>query len=141
MKDISSNNICAPDYIVFVPDYDEEKQNYSDDEDIELREFSSNSKIEKEELLKKEMSTSTCNSDNFSNIYNSYTHYSENKYNEENYYNNEINKKLLLSIDNKLERMLLRFKEAINNNTNCLDCFCRCLSCSAFIISIINWFK
>jgi hypothetical protein len=135
----SSNKAYVPDFIVFVPDYDEEK-NYSDDEDIELREFSRSE--EKEELITREMSTSTFqHSDNFSNIYNSYSHYSENKYNEENYYNNEINKKLLLSIDNKLERMLLRFKEAINENTNCLDCFCRCLSCSAFVMSMVNFFK
>ena len=135
----SSNKAYVPDFIVFVPDYDEEK-NYSDDEDIELREFSRSE--EKEELITREMSTSTFqHSDNFSNIYNSYSHYSENKYNEENYYNNEINKKLLLSIDNKLERMLLRVKEAINENTNSLDCFCRCLSCSAFVMSMINFFK
>jgi hypothetical protein len=139
MDESSSNKAYVPDFIVFVPDYDEEKH-CSDEEDIELREFSKSE--EKEELITREMSTSTFqHSDNFSNIYNSYSHYSENKYNEENYYNNEINKKLLLSIDNKLERMLLRVKEAINENTNCLDCFCRCLSCSAFVMSIINFFK
>lgn len=137
MGDLSSN---APDFIIFVPDYDYEKQCNSDDDEIELREFSKSQ--EKEELITREMSTSTFNhSDNFSSIYNSYNHYSQSKYTEENYYNNEINKKLLLSIDNKLERMLIRFKEAINENTNCLDCLCRCLSCSAFIMSLVNWFK
>jgi hypothetical protein len=132
-----------PDFLVFIPDYDNDndKQYNSDDDEIELRELSK-SQIEKEELITREMSTSTFNhSDNFSNIYNSYNHYSKNKYTEDNYHNNEINKKLLLSIDNKLERMLLRFKKAIDKNTNCLDCFCRCLSCSSFVISLVNWFR
>lgn len=130
-----------PDFLVFIPDYDNDKQYNSDDDEIELRELSK-SQIEKEELITREMSTSTFNHcDNFSSIYNSYNHYSQNKYTEENYHNNEINKKLLLSIDNKLERMLLRFKKAIDKNTNCLDCFCRCLSCSSFVISLINWFR
>lgn len=141
MGDLSSNTAYIPDFIICVPDYDNEKQYNSDDDEIELREFS-RSQEEKEELITREMSTSTFNhSDNFSSIYNSYNNYSQNKYTEENYYNNEINKKLLLSIDNKLERMLIRFKEAINENTSCLDCFCRCLSCSAFVMSLVNWFR
>ena len=141
MGDLSSNTAYIPDFIVFVPDYDDEKQCNSDDDEIELREFS-NSQEEREELITREMSTSTLNhSDNFSSIYNSYNHYSQSKYTEDNYYNNEINKKLLLSIDNKLERMLIRFKDAINENTNCLNCFCRCLSCSAFVMSLVNWFR
>lgn len=139
MGDFNSAHI--PDFLVFIPNYDEDKEYNSDDDEIELRELSK-SQIEKEELITREMSTSTFNnSDNFSSIYNNYNKYSQNKYTEENYINNEINKKLLLSIDNKLERMLLRFKEAINGNTNCLDCFCRCLSCSAFVISLVNWFR
>lgn len=142
MGDLSSNRAYIPDFVVFVPDYDDaDKQYNSDDDEIELREFSK-SQEEREELITREISTSTFNhSDNFSSIYNSYNHYSQNRYTEENYYNNEINKKLLLSIDNKLERMLIRFKDAINENTNCLDCLCRCLSCSAFVISLVNWFR
>lgn len=133
MGDLSSNNISIPDFVLFVPNYEDDKEYNSDDDEIELRELSK-SGSDKEELIKREMSTSTYE--------NSYNNYSLNKYNnEDNYYNNEINKKLLLSIDNKLERMLIRFKEALNENTRCIDCFCRCLSCSAFIVSLINWFK
>ena len=38
MGDLSSSYI--PDFIICVPDYDDEKQCNSDDDEIELREFS-----------------------------------------------------------------------------------------------------
>jgi len=56
-------------------------------------------------------------------------------------YKEQMNTKLLLSIDNKVERVLLRVREVMDQNVSCLDCLCRCFSCTSFVISLINWFR
>ena len=56
-------------------------------------------------------------------------------------YKEQMSTKLLLSIDNKVERVLFRFREVMERDVSCLDCLCRCFSCTSFVLSIINWFR
>jgi DNA replication protein DnaC len=139
MNDTSNNIIqkpsppiplYLPDFVVYIPEYSE--QDVKDEEDVELTEYSRSersSTSERNFLISRMNSSKERKDDNSS--FRNYT------YN----YEEEINRKLLFSIDNKLDRMLTRVKETIENNNSCLNCFCQCLSCVSFILSMFNLLK
>lgn len=132
----TSNNIAKPpsppiplympDFVVYIPEYNE--NDIKDEEDVELIEYSRSerSSINERSFLISRMNNKERKEELSTNNYN---------------YNEEINRKLLFSIDNKLDRMLTRVKETIENNNNCLNCFCQCLSCASFILSMFNLLK
>lgn len=111
------NNL--PDYIICIPDYKDESLSYNTEEIIEMRELSRNEKS----LLIDKQDTSTTTNDNYR------------------YRTEETTSKILISIDNKIERLLIRVKDIANENNTCFDCLCRCFSCTSFILSLISWFK
>lgn len=53
----------------------------------------------------------------------------------------ETNMRILIGMNNKIEKMSLRVKQLVDNNTCCIDCLCRCFSCTSFILSILSFIK
>lgn len=141
MNDTSNNIIIKPpppiplylpDFVVYIPEYQEDA--IKDDEDVELIEYSRSERSENE----RNFLISRMNSRNEKENKIENKSFTSNYIND---YNEEINRKLLLSIDNKLDRMLTRVKETIENNNNCINCLCHCLSCASFALSMFNFFK
>lgn len=53
----------------------------------------------------------------------------------------ETNMRILINMNNKIERMSIRVKQILDNNNTCIDCLCRCFSCASFILSIVSILK
>ena len=53
----------------------------------------------------------------------------------------ETNMRILINMNNKIERMSIRVKQILDNNNTCIDCLCRCFSCASFILSIFSILK
>jgi hypothetical protein len=53
----------------------------------------------------------------------------------------ETNMRILITMNNKIEKMSIRVKQILDKNTGCLDCLCRCFSCTSFILSILSLVK